>query len=89
MKVQMIAIANDRDYRAAKALMESLMGAETDPEISRLRAQALLIAAWEQAKSPTVPPYPLEQSSFEWSRWVLDPAIWCGRLGRDPAFRKY
>ncbi len=33
MKVQVIAIANDRDYRAAKALMESLMGAETDPEI--------------------------------------------------------
>jgi len=56
MKVQVIAIANDRDYRAAKALTESLMGAETDPEISRLRAQALLIAAWEQAKSPTVPP---------------------------------
>lgn len=73
MKVQVIAIANDRDYRAAKALMESLMGAETDPEISRLRAQALLIAAWEQAKSPTVPPDPLEAIKFRMEQMGLRP----------------
>ena len=47
MKVEVIAIANDQDYRAAKALVESLMDAETDAEVSRLRAQALLVAAWE------------------------------------------
>jgi HTH-type transcriptional regulator/antitoxin HigA len=73
MKVQVIAIANDRDYRAAKALTESLMGAETDPEISRLRAQALLIAAWEQAKSPTVPPNPLEAIKFRMEQMGLRP----------------
>jgi HTH-type transcriptional regulator/antitoxin HigA len=73
MKVQVIAIANDRDYRAAKALMESLMGAETDPEISRLRAPALLIAAWEQAKSPTVPPNPLEAIKFRMEQMGLRP----------------
>ena len=73
MKVQVIAIANDRDYRAAKALMESLMGAETDPEILRLRAQALLIAAWEQAKSPTVPPDPLEAIKFRMEQMGLRP----------------
>ena len=73
MKVQVIAIANDQDYRAAKALMESLMGAETDPEISRLRAQALLIAAWEQAKSPTVPPNPLEAIKFRMEQMGLRP----------------
>jgi HTH-type transcriptional regulator / antitoxin HigA len=89
MKVQVIAIANDRDYRAAKALMESLMGAETDPEISRLRAQALLIAAWEQAKSPTEPPDPLEAIKFRMEQMGLRPRDPVGRLGRDPAFRKY
>ncbi len=73
MKVQVIAIANDRDYRAAKALTESLMGAETDPEISRLRAQALLIEAWEQAKSPTVPPNPLEAIKFRMEQMGLRP----------------
>jgi HTH-type transcriptional regulator/antitoxin HigA len=73
MKVQVIAIANDQDYRAAKALMESLMGAETDPEISRLRAQALLIATWEQAKSPTVPPDPVEAIKFRMEQMGLRP----------------
>jgi HTH-type transcriptional regulator / antitoxin HigA len=73
MKVQLIAIANDQDYRAAKTLMESLMGAETDPEVSRLRAQALLIAAWEQAKSPTIPPDPVEAIKFRMEQMGLRP----------------
>jgi HTH-type transcriptional regulator/antitoxin HigA len=73
MKVQVIAIANDQDYRAAKTLMESLMGAETDPEVSRLRAQALLIAAWEQAKSPTIPPDPVEAIKFLMEKMGLRP----------------
>jgi HTH-type transcriptional regulator/antitoxin HigA len=73
MKVQVIAIANDQDYRAAKTLMESLMGAETDPEVSRLRAQALLIAAWEQAKSPTIPPDPVEAIKFRMEQMGLRP----------------
>jgi HTH-type transcriptional regulator/antitoxin HigA len=73
MKVQVIAIANDQDYRAAKTLMESLMGAETDPEVSRLRAQALLIAAWEQAKSPTIPPDPVEAIKFRMEQLGLRP----------------
>jgi HTH-type transcriptional regulator / antitoxin HigA len=73
MKVQVIAIANNQDYRAAKSLMESLMGAETDPEVSRLRAQALLIAAWEQAKSPTVPPDPVEAIKFRMEQMGLRP----------------
>ena len=49
------------------------MGAETDPEISRLRAQVLLIAAWEQAKSPTVPPNPLEAIKFRMEQMGLRP----------------
>ena len=74
MKVEVIAIANERDYRAAKALMESLMSAETDVEISRLRAQALLVAAWEQAKSPAVPPDPVEAIKFRMEQMGLRPS---------------
>lgn len=74
MKVEVIAIADDADYRAAKALMESLMDAETDAEISRLRAQALLVAAWEQAKSPAVPPDPVEAIRFRMEQMGLRPS---------------
>ena len=74
MKVEVIAIANDADYSAAKALMESLMGAQTDAEISRLRAQALLVAAWEQDKSPAVPPDPVEAIKFRMEQMGLRPS---------------
>jgi len=73
MKVEVIAIANDQDYRAAKALVESLMDAETDAEVSRLRAQALLVAAWEQAKSPAVPPDPVQAIKFRMEQMGLRP----------------
>jgi antitoxin component HigA of HigAB toxin-antitoxin module len=88
MKVEVIAIADDEDYLAAKALMESLMDAESGAEVSRLRAQALLVAAWEQAKSPAVPPDPVEAIKFRMEQMVLDPAISCARLGRAHVFRK-
>jgi HTH-type transcriptional regulator/antitoxin HigA len=74
MKVEVIAIANDEDYHAAKALIESLMDAESGAEVSRLRAQALLVAAWEQAKSPAVPPDPVEAIKFRMEQMGLRPS---------------
>ena len=72
MKVEVIAIRNERDYRAAKVLIESLMSAESPEAIARLRTQALLVSAWEQTKSPPVPPDPIEAIRFRMEQRNLE-----------------
>ena len=47
MKVELIAIRNAADYEAARALVASLMNAQTERDGARLRAQATLVAAYE------------------------------------------
>jgi len=71
MKVEVIAIRNERDYRAAKALIESLMRAESPEAVARLRTQALLVSAWEQTNSPPVPPDPIEAIRFRMEQMGL------------------
>src|SRR5438093_12774496 len=73
MKTEIIAIENQRDYRAARRLMESLMDATRPEDVARLRAQALIIAAWEQAQSPPVPPDPIEVIKFRMEQMGLRP----------------
>lgn len=81
MKVEVIAIRNERDYRAAKALMESLMDAESPEDVERLRTQALLVAAWEAKVSPPVPPTPIEAIRFRMEQMGLDTSYLAGILG--------
>jgi HTH-type transcriptional regulator / antitoxin HigA len=47
MKTELIVIQNEADYRAAMALIGSLMASTNAKNIARLRAQARLVQAWE------------------------------------------
>jgi len=44
----------------APALVETLWDSETPADVARLRAQALLIAAYEESRWPPRPPSPAE-----------------------------
>lgn len=52
MKAELIVIQNETDYRAAMALVGSLMQATNAKDIARLRAQARLVQAWESERWP-------------------------------------
>jgi len=71
MRVELIAIRNDADYRAARALVAKLMGARTAAEGARLRAQAALIAAYEAEIAPPHPADPVEAIKFRMEQMGL------------------
>ena len=71
MKVELIAIRNDADYRAARALVVKLMRARTAADGARLRAQAALIAAYEAEIVPPRPADPVEAIKFRMEQMGL------------------
>jgi HTH-type transcriptional regulator/antitoxin HigA len=64
MKVELIAIRNGADYKAARELVASLMNAQNASDGIRLRAQAALIAAYEAEVAPPRPADPIEAIKF-------------------------
>ena len=52
MKIEVIAIQNDRELKAARSLVASLMGATSRRDVARLRAQAGVVAAWGAGDPP-------------------------------------
>src|SRR4051812_2279623 len=52
MKAELVIIQNEADYRAAMALIGSLMQASSSKDLARLRAQARLVQAWEAERWP-------------------------------------
>lgn len=81
MRARVIVIENEADYRAALDRVHRLMDAETPEEVARLRAQALLVAAWEQQISPPVPPDPVEAIRFRMEQLGLGPRDLVGAFG--------
>jgi len=53
MKIEVIAIQNDRELKAARSLVASLMGATSRRDVARLRAQAAVLAAVFEASTLT------------------------------------
>jgi HTH-type transcriptional regulator / antitoxin HigA len=78
---QVIIIENDDDYRAARERLESLMDAEEPEEVALLRAQAMLVAAWEEQQAPAVPPDPIEAIRFRMGQMALAPRDLAATLG--------
>jgi HTH-type transcriptional regulator/antitoxin HigA len=64
MKTELIVIQNEGDYKAALALVGSLMQATDAKDIARLRAQARLIQAWEAEQWPVRKVDPVEAIKF-------------------------
>lgn len=56
MDATLIVIDSDAELARAHALVDRLIGSDDPAEIARLAAQARLIAAYEEDKSPARPP---------------------------------
>lgn len=73
MRVEVIAIGNEADYRAARKLVSSLRGSESPEDVKRLRAEVILVAAWEANNAPPVPPTAVEAIRFRMEQMGLKP----------------
>ena len=60
MDANLILIDDDTELVRARALVETLGDSEAPADIARLRARALLIAAYEESRWPPRPPSPAE-----------------------------
>src|ERR1700677_275297 len=60
MDANLILIDDEAELARARALIDALWGSEAPADVARLRAQALLIAAYEESRWPTRPPSPAE-----------------------------
>ena len=67
MKTEVIVIQNERDLRATQALVAALDRSRKPADVARLRAQALLLQAYEAARWPvrSVPPAELIRYAME------------------------
>jgi HTH-type transcriptional regulator/antitoxin HigA len=74
MKAELIVIETKGDYEAAHALVSSLMNAATAEEGARLRAQAAVIAAYEERVHPRRPVDPIEAIKFRMEQMGLKRA---------------
>ena len=64
MRTELIVIENADEHREAQALVHSLIGSGEPQDVSRLRAQALLVADWEAKRYPLPPLDPIEAIKF-------------------------
>jgi HTH-type transcriptional regulator / antitoxin HigA len=71
MKAELVVIRNATDYKAARALVASLMNARTPADGARLRAQAVLVAAYEAEIAPPRPADPIEAIKFRMEQMGL------------------
>ena len=60
MDANLILIDDDTELARARALVETLWDSEAPADVARLRARALLIAAYEESRWPPRPPSPAE-----------------------------
>ncbi len=60
MDANLIVIDDDAELARARALVEALWESGAPADVARLRAQALLIAAYEESRWPRRPPRPAE-----------------------------
>lgn len=81
MKAEVILIEHERDAVEARALIAKLGGSSKRADISRLRAQALLLEAWERTRWPAAPVSPIELIRYAMDQHDLTPAQLAPLLG--------
>ena len=74
MKTEVIAIRNERDLKAAQALVAALGRSRKAADVARLRAQALLLQAYEAARWPAKAVSPAELIRHAMEQHGLTPA---------------
>jgi len=81
MKTEVIIIENERDLRAARKLIASLGGSRKPSDVARLRAQALLLQAYETQRWPASAPSAAELLRYAIEQHGLAPADLAPLLG--------
>jgi len=81
MKTELIVIQNQRDLRAARALVSSLGTSRRPANVARLRAQALLLQAYEATRWPTSTPSAGDLLRYAMEQHDLTPADLAPILG--------
>jgi HTH-type transcriptional regulator/antitoxin HigA len=81
MKAEVILIEHERDAVEARALIAKLGRSSKRVDIARLRAQALLLEAWERTRWPANPVSPIELIRYAMDQHDLTPAQLAPLLG--------
>ncbi len=81
MKTEVIVVENERDARAARALVAALGRSRKARDVARLRAQALLLEAYEKARWPTAPVSAADLIRYAMDQHGLTPADLAPILG--------
>ena len=81
MKTEVIVIQNERELRAVRALVTALGQSRRPADVARLRAQALLLQAYESARWPVAAVTPAELIRYAMEQHGLTPADLAPVLG--------
>lgn len=81
MKTEVILIENDKDLEAARTLISKLGRSQRASDAARLRAQALLLHAYEAARWPARPMSPADLIRYAMEQHNLSPADMTPILG--------
>ncbi len=81
MKTEVIVIENERDLKAARAVVSALGASRRPAEMARLRARALLLQAYEAARWPAAAVTPAELIRYAMEQHGLTPAEMAPILG--------
>ncbi|MCC7017014.1 MAG: transcriptional regulator [Rhodospirillales bacterium] len=81
MKTEVIVIENERDLKAARALIAALGRSRKAADVARLRAQALILEAYEAERWPPEPVSPSDLIRYAMEQHGLKPADMVPILG--------
>ncbi|GIK99509.1 MAG: hypothetical protein BroJett029_37180 [Alphaproteobacteria bacterium] len=81
MKTEVIVIQNERDLKAAQTLVATLGGSRKPADVARLRAQALLLQAYETTRWPARRVSPAELIRYAMEQHGLTAADMAPILG--------
>lgn len=81
MKAEVILIENERDLAAARTLVSKLGRSRKPSDVARLRAQALLMQAYEATRWPAPASSPIDLIRYAMEQHDLTPADMVPLLG--------
>ena len=87
MQTQIVTIENDEDLAAARAVVAELGNADSSADIARLRAQALILQAYEAERWPSTSASPAEIMAYLMDQLDFTPADFRPLLGKGAAAR--
>ena len=87
METRIVIIENEADLAAARELIASLGASENPADVARLRAQALILQAYEEERWPERPATPAEILAYLMEGRDLAPADLQPVLGKGAAAR--